>query len=564
MALTTPKQLVAALKEHGSLKAAARATGTSWGTTHNLYKRALAEELVEPLKQGAHSKAVITKRVKGGGRVKVLKPIEIDVPPRNGVRRYIFTAAQNNTKLHDKFWENLLAFSKFTGARICVARFTYNKQQQHQMDKAAILDPTNQGKREQFWWDKRLHPYFVDQRAEVAPGLAWCGEMNIIPTAARPLTGLESYTGRLSGIFPSTKLAMDSIPSHKREATKYNYTTGAITQRNYILRKEGLKAQFHHCYGALMVEVDAEGNWYVRQINADSTGTFYDAALIGPTQVGVLRAKDGVITDGHSADIVLGDIHVAQKDDTAHEVVWGEGGMVDSLQPENVVLHDVLDFYSQNHHEVENAHTMFRKYVEGKLSVGKEIAEVAAYFKDIARPGVNIAVADSNHHHHLGRWLRERNGLKDPSNAEIWLKLNDLVFAAIRKDVAEPNYLRLAMEAIEGKGFERKYGVHLLDEDESFILSNDAHGGIECGMHGDLGPNGARGGRANFARMGRKAIRGHEHSASIYDGVYTVGCMCVLDPAYVRGPSSWSHTQCGIYPNGKRVMLTIWNAKWRA
>jgi hypothetical protein len=563
MTLTTPKALVKALKEHGSLKAASRATGTSWGATHNLYKRALADELLQPLKQGAHSKEIITKRVKGGGRVKVLKPIEIDCVPRGGVRRYIFSGAQNNTKLHDKFWDNLLAFADYTGARIVLSRFTYSKRWTHQMDKADLGAPSGD-KQESMWWDERLLPYFVDRRAEIAPGLAWCGEMNIIPTAARPLTGLESYTGRASGIFPATKLAMDSIPSHKYEPTKFNYTTGAITQRNYIMRKEGLKAQFHHCYGALLVEVDKEGNWFVRQLNADSTGTFYDTARMSDDQVGALRAKDGEVTDGHRVDLVLGDTHVAQKDETAHKVVWDEGGMVDALQPKNVVHHDVLDFYSQNHHEIDNVHTVFRKYVEGTLSVGAELVGVVDYFKDIARPDTNNVVADSNHHHALGRWLRERNGLKDPSNAEIWLKLNDLVFTAIRQDVAEPNYLRLAMEAMEGKGFERKYGVRFLDEDESFILANDAHGGIECGMHGDLGPNGARGGRANFARMGRKAIRGHEHSASIYDGVYTVGCMCVLDPAYVRGPSSWSHTQCGIYPNGKRVMLTIWAGKWRA
>lgn len=555
MTTLTPKKLVTLLKEHGSLKAVSRATGTSWGAIHRLYRNALAEELMEALPQGAHAKEIITKNAKrkGAGRVKVLKPVDLEATPdKRGVRRYILTSAQNNTKIHEAFWANLVEFSAQTGARLCVARFTYNKRWNHQMDKAEIGGPTGD-KREPMWWDTKLLPYFVDQRAELAPGLVWCGEMNIIPTAARPLTGLEAYTGRASGIFPHTKLAMDSIPAHKGENTKFNWTTGAVTQRNYIMRKEGLKAQFHHCYGALLVEVDAGGNWWVRQLNADSTGTFYDLDR---------RVKNGEVTTGHSLEgLVLGDIHVAQKDDAVHEAIWGEAGVVEMLRPKNVVLHDVLDFYSQNHHEVDNPHITFRKYIEKKLSVKDELMECAAYLKDVSRPGTNIVIADSNHHHHLGRWLRERSGLRDPSNAEIWLKLHGLVYEAIRKNIMEPNYLRLGVEAVDVSGFERKYRVRFLDEDESFILCNDAHGGIECGMHGDLGPNGARGSRANFARMGRKSCRGHEHTASIYDGVYTAGCCCVLDPAYVRGPSSWSHTQIGIYPNGKRTMITIWNGR---
>ena len=38
------------------------------------------------------------------------------------------------------------------------------------------------------------------------------------------------------------------------EATKFNYSTGTVTQRNYIAKKEGLKAEFHHQYGALIVD----------------------------------------------------------------------------------------------------------------------------------------------------------------------------------------------------------------------------------------------------------------------------------------------------------------------
>jgi hypothetical protein len=54
------------------------------------------------------------------------------------------------------------------------------------------------------------------------------------------------------------------------------YTTGACTLRNYINRKAGQVATFHHVFGALYVEVAEDGKWFVRQIMADDSGAFYD------------------------------------------------------------------------------------------------------------------------------------------------------------------------------------------------------------------------------------------------------------------------------------------------
>src|SRR3546814_337856 len=83
-------------------------------------------------------------------------------------------------------------------------------------------------------------------------------------------------------------------------------------------------------------------------------------------------------------------------------------------------------------------------------------------------------------------------------------------------------------------------------------------------MHGHLGPNGARGGAAAFAKMGRKANVGHSHQAGIYDGIFTAGTSSNLDMGYNRGPSSWSHSDVLTYKNGKRTIITHWNGKWRA
>jgi len=78
----------------------------------------------------------------------------------------------------------------------------------------------------ELWYDPQLEPYLNDESIELANGLVWCGEMNILPTAVDPLSGLETYSHRKSAIFPHAKLAMRSIATMLDEGAKLNYTTG--------------------------------------------------------------------------------------------------------------------------------------------------------------------------------------------------------------------------------------------------------------------------------------------------------------------------------------------------
>ena len=98
-----------------------------------------------------------------------------------------------------------------------------------------------------------------------------------------------------------------------------------------------------------------------------------------------------------------------------------------------------------------------------------------------------------------------------------------------------------------------------LEEDDSFIVH-----GIEQGLHGHRGPNGARGNAKGFRSIGRKVNIGHSHSAGIIDGVYVAGVSGLLDMDYNKGPSSWSHSHILTYTNGKRTIITMKNGKWRA
>lgn len=560
----TPKQFARLYDQHHTYRAVAKAAGITYGRAFKLAQIAIGEGLLtdKPETQLTNV-ARKERRTPPTERVKALETPEFDLPPRGKINRYYLSCAQNNTKVFGRVWRNLLALVAHNGERsdshtnrLMISRVLYVKKGLGASgDKAQLVKKNSlYTSMLELWWDKKVLPYLHDSRAALAPGLVWCGEQNILPTAVRPLSGFESYTARQSGIFPHVKLAMESVASGKNEATKFNYTTGTLTLRNYIQRKAGLKAEFHHCYGALIVEVDHDGNWFVRQLNADSEGTIYDLDV---------RAKDGKVTTGHRAEgISWGDVHVEQVDDDVKDMAWGDGGMLDTLRPRYQFGHDVFDFRTRNHHERYDPHKRYKRYIEGQEDVAEELNKTGAFIADtMFRPWCETVIVESNHDNMLERWLRDDPGwyAKDPRNAEVFLDLQLAKYRAMR---THEDFL-LIEHALNSYSDLNITAVRFLREDESFIICPNPHGGIECGMHGHLGPNGTRGNANSFARMGRKAVTGHTHSAGIVDGVYTSGTCAMLPSDWSRGPSSHSHSHTVVYKNGKRAIYTMYAGKWR-
>ncbi len=562
----TAKKAVDFLLKHKNIRNAADAAGVGYGTMQKRYKEAVGQGLMEALKPASlqsierASPRRVGKQPRRDDSMPLVKgraglpDMNFRRLPEDGeVKRYILTCAQNNTHVHRPTFQSLMALAGHYDAEVMVSRFTYDKMAGGA--KGAKTGTVKVSDFDDLWYDPELVPFFCDERVQLAPGLVFCGELNILPTAVRPLSGLETYTGRQSCIVPHVKLAMESIPSGKFEPTKFNYTTGTVTQRNYIQKKAGQKAEFHHCYGALLVEVDSDGSWWVRQLNADSEGVIYDLTV---------RAANGKVTKGHRAEAInWGDIHVIRLNDEVRKLAWGKDGMFQTLKPRYQFVHDVLDFRARNHHERGNAHKMFERYRDGEDNVQKEVAGVAQFLLDLVTPECLTVVVDSNHDDALERWLREADFKHDPVNAVYYLRLSLAKYEAMANRDRSFHLLRHAVDIANIIDVDCG-AVRFLHEDESFVVCPDSNGGIECGMHGHLGPNGRMGSAAAFARMGRKANVGHAHSAGVHDGIYTAGTCSELDLQYNRGPSSWSHTNIVTYANGKRSMVTFWKGKWRA
>ena len=560
----SPEIIVSAYKKHGSLKKAwaAEFNGMNWRRVLKVYREAVEQGLMPVIKVGAKTSlelknpAKVFEASKGSVKATQAKALAI---PKKGVKRYFFTSAQNNTQVFKPFWDNLLIMAKHYKAEIHVSRFVYlTNSTSSMLDKKQAFERMEGVKREKqdIWWDEAFAPYLSDDRMEVAPGLLWCGEQNTLPTAENPLSGFESFTGRRSAIFPHTKLAMQSVPSSKHTPTKFNYTTGAATMRNYIQRKAGLKAEFHHAYAAMLVEVNSDGEWFCRQVNSNSEGVIQDLEVL-------VDSKGNLSTDNTVEGITWDDIHVAQMEPWVKKLTWGKGGILDTLGPKYQFFHDVLDFRAKSHHELKHPHRMFRRYLLGETDVRAEVAASCEFLRYASRPWAENVVVDSNHHDHLGRWLEEVDGRFDPKNFEFWSAMQGKVLESLRGGKESPDYLALSVDAVDPTLYYSGL-VKFLARDESFIICEDANGGIECGTHGHNGPNGSRGSPRAFSRMGRKYNLGHYHQATILDGVYAGGTCGKLDPDWTTGPGGWSHSFIVTYATGKRTIVTRWNGKWRA
>jgi len=468
------------------------------------------------------------------------------------IKRWIFTCAQNNTKVNKEVWRSLKALAKHYSAEIVVSTFEYDLSSHSKSEKPGTIHANRE-----LWFSPAVLPYVRNERVLITKGLEWCGNSKSYLLLSGPISGFEAYTGRNSCIIPHPKFALESVASGKYEGTKLIYTTGCVTERNYIQKKAGQLAQFHHGFGGLLVEVDEDGRWFARQLNATEGGTIYDLDV---------RVSKGEVSTGHRVEaIVWGDAHVRRADPEVTRLAWrqnadGSSSLIDVLRPKTQFFHDLVDFRSRNHHEINNGRKRFERHVAGgpEDDVEQELYEASRALWLRGRDFCQSVVVDSNHDRALLKWLDTADYRADPKNALMFLELQTWLYQQIAEQ-KQPQLFEHAMRQVGAPS-----AVRFLKEDESYIICPDANGGIECGMHGDLGVNGGRGSAIGFARMGRKSIVGHGHSTAIVDGVYIVGHSAQIDLGYNKGPSSWSHSHCVVYPNGKRAIITMWKCKWRA
>ncbi len=503
----------------------------------------------------AQKRLGITLGKAADGRVHAEEILEHKLPKKGYVKRYVLTSAQNNTHTHPGL-NNLLAlvdyWDRLPNAECELMVGTFSYQIAAYGPKAVKRGTYNHAKAiEPLKYAAEIEDYIVDTMNALAPGLIWCGNMNILPTTKWPLTSFDSYNGRSSNIVPHSTISMESVASMADEATKFNYSTGTITQRNYIQKRAGQLAEQRHDYGALVVEVDHEGSWWVRQLYIDHEDNICDLGI---------KVKSGIVyTDVRAEAINWGDAHSSEMDLWVRELGWGEGGLLDEQKPKYQFMNDLFSMRSRSHHESKNFHRTYQKHIDEEDSVEGEVQVTADFLSAAERDWCEIVVVPSNHDRHLMRWLNEEDPRKDPLNAKYFHLLQYRVLDAMDEGDKDFNVLEWALNHAGCPE-----GIRFLSEDESFVICKTRKfDGVECGLHGDLSPNGARGSTLGLTKLGRAVNKGHDHSAAIRGGVFGAAT-CAIRLPYMKGPSSHSISHIVTFENGMRTIVTMWAGKSHA
>lgn len=452
--------------------------------------------------------------------------------------RYIVTCAQNATPVHKDFVRSLQQLARKRGAQLIVVPMRYQNPTSIYSNEA----------RSQEWYAPEILPYLHNTRMQINENLILLGDAKVVATAVRPLTGFESITGSCSGIVGHPKIQMNTIATPQNKLPKIMITTGACTLRNYTDSKSGKRAEFDHSLGALYVEVKGR-KFNIRQINATKDGTFIDLNdLFTPTKVKKAPQVEA---------LVLGDSHLDFISNAVVKATFeGSDSIISQLKPKVLAWHDLIDFYSRNHHHRNNPFTNICKGLNNRENVLDELKRAAKFIDKHVPKTVQNVFVPSNHPDALARWMREADWKTDPSNAEFYLETALAMLRSAKIDESGTSVIdpfNWWMDKL------LKGNNHvLLNRDKSYIIKD-----IELGLHGDAGANGSRGSIVGFSKLGVKSISGHSHTPRIEGGAYCVGTSSNLKLEYSRGPSSWLNAHVVIYGNGKRSMIFIINGNWK-
>jgi hypothetical protein len=459
-------------------------------------------------------------------------------------RRWLLTAAQNDTAIHSRFWANLKAYAAAIGAQIVVGPFTY---------QLGVFEDHNA---RNGVFAEAVRSYLRFDRTECGDVL-FCAEMNTLPTAVRPLSGLHSYTRGRWAVFPHAKIALETVPAMPGKLPAIMMTTGCCTVENYIKKKAGLKAQFHHVIGATLVEIDTRGRAFCRQINATEDGAFQDLDA---------KVSSGKVSYGHRvAAINPGDIHCAVIDPLVAKGIWGlgtfdpTGCLIDVLRPFDQFFHDLFHGQSINHWQRDKPFQRYPLHLAGKLDVAAEVMACAKFLRSTQRSGTRTHVVESNHDEWIWRWLQSVDPRQDFTNAEAFHRWSLATLEAAARGDENFSIFRHVLQEADDRNLE---GIDFIPIGSSFEICKD-RGGIECGAHGHLGPNGSRGTTSSLSKTSTKMNKGHDHTATIHDGIFSAG-VCGDDPLLLKGPSSHTPSLIVTYPNAKRSIITMHGEAWRA
>lgn len=350
--------------------------------------------------------------------------------------------------------------------------------------------------------------------------------LKVNPKQITPTTGLGRIGQRnKSFILGSPKQSLEYVSVGNNKMPHAIMTPGSITlpaykTSNYMFKKNSFLADSDHVNGGIIVEIVNNKYYHFRQVQFANDGSFIDLAK-KYTATSVKAAK--------VLGMVLGDWHAGHTDPGVYRVTRD---MILHLKPEQVVLHDLFNGTSINHHVLNKNITAAKISDITLLDELKIVKNDLEMFSKIVK---KVVVVKSNHDEWIDHYLEDGRFIKDKPNLRLALEL-----ALAKFDGLDPLAYGLYKDNVPSY-------VKFLKRDEDHLIAD-----IQCGAHSDI--------EGNLARLEKsfgKAIGGHSHTAAIMRNVRKVGTSTPLREDYAKGPISWTNTHAVINEDGSVQLLNI-------
>lgn len=443
------------------------------------------------------------------------------------------TSCQNKTLINQAMLDNMITYSDFIeeeyGLKVAIVVIPSRYRNP--------TSPTESSKKKaDQWWVEEIEPYLYYSKLEFGDTLI-SADSRIRPTAVMPLSGMEPLAFDNHLVLGHSRVHFKTLPRFRGDDLRAMCTTGFISLKNYSSSKAGDKAFIHHSYGFTVIEKDKNGKCLIpRPVKVNSDGSFVDI---------IHEVDEGIVTKiEETRALVWGDIHYANIDPVFKKISYN---LMNKLNPQLNVLHDVLDGESVNPHESKNMFVKKLLIKEGRNLIEKEINSSLEFLEELHEISgeKRLMVVESNHDKFLDRHINNGDWKKDLVNSEAYLR-----YALIQQEVDLREHGSIYGYLVNTKTSD---GISYIKGDESLRVE-----GYQLGSHGHVGANGSRGNANLFKRFNTKMIHGHSHSPEIVDGVTCVGVTCNIWQYYnSSGMSSWANAHSVIHSNGKNQLLVF-------
>ena len=234
--------------------------------------------------------------------------------------------------------------------------------------------------------------------------------------------------------------------------------------------------------------------------------------------------------------LVVGDIHAYGVDTDKFNATKN---VIKALKPQAVVIQDVFDGASVNHHEITDyAHVVNFPSIKEEADVTKEVV------REFCEISSKVYYLHANHDDFVTKFLSNENNYKVKDNYTISLELRSWQISTGRHPIIKllnlDSYKNLKFVSV----FDNLYISGVLVK------------------HGHEGLSGRRVGFRALVKIYNKYIQGHTHSPEVYRNGLCVGTTSKLKLGYNYGASAWMHTDGLIQPDGSLQTINVINGKW--